>query len=190
MIWLRRTAAVALGIPLLVLLLSALMLQSVNGTFLNPDFYADRLEEADAYGFVVDNALSSAVDEARDQQPADLDVELRDNPVEASGLSTSRIVDAVQRALSPEDLESLVAPSVHEVAGYVTGRSDTFTIDPPLAETIRDVVDELLALMREEGVYERLLERELEPRIREAAGEALASSGDSPGWMQRLFRER
>ena len=187
MIWLRRTAAVALGLPLLGVLLGALMLQSVNGTFLNPDFYADRLEEADAYGFVMGSALSSAVDEARDQEPGDIDVELRENPVKASGLSTSRVVEAVQRALSPEDLEALVAPSVREVAGYLTGRSDTFTIDPPLAETLRDVVDELLALMREEGVYERLLELELEPRVEETAGHAVDADEDAPRWVQQLF---
>ncbi|MYI83345.1 MAG: hypothetical protein F4056_08695, partial [Chloroflexi bacterium] len=119
MIWLRRTAAVALGILLLLVLLGVLMLQSVNATLLNPDFYVDQLEDADVYSFVMDNALSSAVDEARDQEPGDLEVDLRENPVEASGLSTSGIVEAVQRALSPEDLEALVAPSVREVAGYV-----------------------------------------------------------------------
>ena len=187
MIWVRRIAAVALGALLFAFLLSTLLLQSVNGAFLNPDLYVERLEDADVYGFAMGEALTSAVDEARDQEPGEAGVELRENPVEASGLSTSRIVEATRRALSPEDLEALVAPAVREVAGYATGRSDTFTIDLPLAETIRDVVDELLALMREDGVYERLLERELEPRIREAAGEALASGGDSPGWMQRLF---
>ncbi len=187
MIWLRRTAAVALSVPLLGFVLSALVLQSVNGTFLNPDFYADRLEEADAYGFVMDNVLSSAVDEARDEDPNEAGVELRENPVEASGLSTSQVVEAVQRGLSPQDLEALVAPSVREVAGYVTGRSDTFTIDPPLAETIREVVDELLALMREEGVYERLLELELEPRVEDTAGHAVDPDEEAPSWVQQLF---
>ncbi|MYB42912.1 MAG: hypothetical protein F4X76_12175 [Chloroflexi bacterium] len=187
MIWLRRTAAVALGILLLLVLLGTLMLQSVNATLLNPDFYMDQLEDADVYAFVMDNALSSAVDEARDQEPGDIDVDLRANPVEASGLSTSGIVEAVQRALSAEDLEALVAPSVREVAGYVTGRSDTFTIDLPLAETIRDLVDELLALMREEDVYERLLELELEPRVDETAGQAVDPDDDAPRWVQQLF---
>ena len=187
MIWLRRIAAVALGVLLLGLLLSTLMLQSVNGTVLNPDFYADRLKDADAYSFVMGSALTSAVDEAREEDPSEAGVDLRENPVEASGLSTSHVVEAVQRALSPEDLEALVTPAILELGGYATGRSDGFTIDLPLAETIRDVVDELLALLREAGAYERLLDQELEPRIREAAGEALAPSSDSPGWMQRLF---
>ena len=187
MIWLRRIAAVALGVLLLGLLLPTLMLQSVNGTVLNPDFYADRLKDADAYGVVMGSVLTSAVDEARDEDPDEIGVDLRANPVEASGLSTSRVVEAVQRALSPEDLEALVTPAILEVGGYATGRSDTFTIDLPLAETIRDVVDELLALLRETGAYERLLDQELEPRIREVAGEALTPDGDSPGWMQRLF---
>ena len=187
MIWLRRIAAAGFGVLLLGLLLSTLTLQSVNGTVLNPDFYADRLKDADAYSFVMGSALTSAVDEAREEDPNEAGVDLRVNPVEASGLSTSHVVEAVQRALSPEDLEALVTPAILEVGGYATGRSDGFTIDLPLAETIRDVVDELLALLREAGAYERLLDQELEPRIREAAGEALVPSSDSPGWMQRLF---
>ncbi len=188
MIWLRRVAAGALGVPLLaLLLLPTLTLQSVNGTVLNPDFYADRLKEADVYGFVMGSALTSAVDEAREENPNEAGVDLRENPVEASGLSTAQVVEAAQRALSPDDLEALVTPAILEAGGYATGRSDGFTIDLPLAETIRDVVDELLALLREAGAYERLLDQELEPRIREAAGEALAPGSDSPGWMQRLF---
>ena len=187
MIWLRRTAAVALGLPLLALLLSQLMLLSLNGTFLKADFYTDRLEEADVYRFVMVDVLTSALDEVREREPDELGADLRENPVATSGLSTAQITDAVHRALSPEDLEALVAPAVREFAGYATGERDDFTLDLRAGETIRGVVRELQALMREAGVYERLLERELEPRIREAAGDTLASGADASGWMQRLF---
>ena len=187
MIWVRRTAAVALGFPLLGLLLGTLLLQGVNATFLSADFYTDQLEEADAYRFVMDDVLSSAVDELREGDPEEAGLDLRENPVAASGLDTPRIIEAVQRALSPEELEARVAPAVHELAGYATGESDTLTIDLELAPVVRDLVAELQALMREAGVYERLLEGELEPRIREAAGDSLADDGTEPGWDRRLF---
>ena len=187
MIWLRRAGAVGLGGPLTAVLLGALMLLSLNGTFLNADFYTDQLKRADVYRFVMEDVLTSALDDVREREPDDIAVDLRENPVPASGLSTAQIVDAVHRALSPEDLEALVAPAVREIAGYTTGARDEFTIDLRLGQTVRDVVAELQALMREAGVYDRLLERELEPRIREAAGDALASGADSSGWMQRLF---
>ena len=187
MIWLRRAGAVALGGPLTAVLLVALMLLSLRGTFLNADFYTDRLEEADVYRFVIVDVLTSALDEVREREPDDIGADLRENPVATSGLSTSQITDAVHRALSPEDLEAIVAPALREIAGYATGESDEFTIDLRIGETIRGVVAELQVLMREAGVYERLLERELEPRIREAAGDTLASGADGSGWMQRLF---
>ena len=187
MIWLRRAGAVALGGPLTALLLGQLMLLSLNGTFLNADFYTDRLEEADVYRFVMVDVLTSALDEVREREPDELGADLRENPVATSGLSTSQITDAVHRALSPEDLEAIVAPAVREIAGYATGERDEFTLDLRAGETIRGVVREVQVLMREAGVYERLLERELEPRIREAAGDTLASGADASGWMQRLF---
>ena len=187
MIWVRRTAAVALGVLLLGVLLAALLLQGVRATFLNADFYTDQLEEADAYRVALDDVLPSAIDEAREEEPDAIGVDLRENPVAASGLETPRIVGAVQGALSPEELEALVAPAVRETVRYAAGESDELTIDPPLAEVVRDVVDALLALMREADVYGRLLEEELEPRIRETAGEALAPDAATPGWMERLF---
>ena len=187
MIWLRRAGAVALGGPLTAVLLVALMLLSLRGTFLNADFYTDQLEKADVYRFVMEDVLTSVLDDVREREPGELGADLRENPVAESGVSTARIVAAVHRALSPEDLEALVAPAVREFAGYVTGESDAFEIDLRIGETIRGVVAELQVLMREAGVYDRLIERELEPRIREAAGDTLASDADSSGWMQRLF---
>ena len=187
MIWLRRAGAVALGGPLTAVLLVALMLLSLRGTFLNADFYTDQLEKADVYRFVMEDVLTSVLDDVREREPGELGADLRENPVAESGVSTARIVAAVHRALSPEDLEALVAPAVREFAGYVTGESDAFEIDLRIGETIRGVVAELQVLMREAGVYDRLIERELEPRIREAAGDTLASDADSSGWLKRLF---
>ena len=187
MIWLRWAGAVVLGVHLTAVLLVALMLLSLRGTFLNADFYTDQLEKADVYRFVMEDVLTSVLDDVREREPGELGADLRENPVAESGVSTARIVAAVHRALSPEDLEALVAPAVREFAGYVTGESDAFEIDLRIGETIRGVVAELQVLMREAGVYDRLIERELEPRIREAAGDTLASDADSSGWMQRLF---
>ncbi|MCY4639448.1 MAG: hypothetical protein OXC94_03800 [Chloroflexi bacterium] len=187
MIWVRRTAAAALAVLLFGVLLSALVLQGVTATFLRAGFYTDQLTDAGAYRFVLDDVLPSAIDEVREEEPDEIGVDLRENPVAVSGLDTPRIAGAVQRALSPGELEDLVAPAVHESVSYATGESDVLTIDPQLGEVVRDIVAELLALMREADVYERLLERELEPRIREAAGEALSPDVGTPGWTQRLF---
>ena len=187
MIWVRRTAAVALAFLLFGVLLFALAVQGVSATFLRADFYTDQLREADAYRFVLDDVLAAAIDEAREQEPDELDLDLRENPLAASGLDTPRIVAAVKRALPPEELEALVAPAVRDYVRYATGESEGLAVDLQLGRVVRDIVAELQALMREDDAYARLFEREIEPRIREAAGEALAPGAGSPGWAQRLF---
>ena len=55
------------------------------------------------------------------------------------------------------------------------------------AEHIRRVTSELHDLMRESGAYASLIEHEIEPRVREAAGEMLGSDEDVSAWMQYLF---
>ncbi len=187
MIWVRRAGAVALAGPLTAILLAALVLLRLGDTLLDPDFLADQLAEADLYGFVLDEALPLAVDEFRLLEPGELGVDTRENPLVASGLDASRTAEAARRALPPEELEALVDPVLRETVAYATGASDTLTIDSqPAANAVRRLATEAKALLRDAGAYELLLERELQPLVREAARDALASGADGSGWTRGL----
>ena len=104
MIWIGRVVSIPLGVVFFVLLVLTLVLLRVNDTFLSPAFYPRQLAEADLYEFALNDLLTSALDEARELDPAEFSSQLSDeideNPLITSGLSTERIVQAVNRAVS------------------------------------------------------------------------------------------
>ena len=96
--YMRRMAAIPLGIAFLVALLIFLVFLRLNGTILNPAFYPDQLEKADIYRFVLADVLESALEEARQLQPEEFGVGFRENPLVAAGLCTPQLTAAVQEA--------------------------------------------------------------------------------------------
>ena len=161
---LRWIAFIPVGIALVAALFVALGYFRLNGGLLNPDYYPEILKKEDVYRFVTVDVLSSALDEARALSPDDFGADFHANPLAASGLTTPRITGAVGRALSPDDLEALVAPAVLQVVEYVAGQRDEVALTIDAAPHVRELVDELEALMRDSGAYDSLLEEEVYPR--------------------------
>ena len=187
MTYVRRTVAVALGIVFAALLLVSLVLVKLNETLLVPRYYPEQFERYGLYRFVMVDVLTSTLDEAREVDPEFLDAGFRQNPLVTSGLSTRQITEAVHRALSTRDLERLVAPTVLQVAEYVTGKRDRVVLKVDAARPIKGAAYELRKLMQNSHAYAPFIEYELEPRVREAAGEALGASDNVSGWMLYLF---
>ena len=181
------TVAVALGIVFVALLLASLVFVKLNDTLLAPRYFPDQFERRGVYRFVMVDVLRSALDEAREVDPELLDAGFRQNPLVTSGLSTRQIADAVHRALSPRDLERLVAPAVLQIAEYATGQRDRIVLKVDAAGPIKGAAYEVHKLMQDSDAYLPLIEYELEPRVREAAGEALGASDNVSGWMLYLF---
>ena len=184
---LRWIAFIPVGIALVAALFVALGYFRLNGGLLNPDYYPEILKKEDVYRFVTVDVLSSALDEARALSPDDFGADFHANPLAASGLTTPRITGAVGRALSPDDLEALVAPAVLQVVEYVAGQRDEVALTIDAAPHVRALVDEIEALMRENDAYNGLLEQEVYPRIRDAVREARAGAGEPSGWMLLIF---
>ena len=187
MIWIRRTISVLLGIVLLPLLFASLVTLRLNDTFLNSGFYPDLLEKEGVYRFVMVDVLTSALDEARELDPGKLGAGFDESPLVTSGLTTPQIVDAVNRALPPGDLEEMVAPVALRVGEYIGAERGDLTVTVQVGGRAEAMARELKGLMREAGTYGLLLDRELEPRIREAVGEALAANEDVSHWARYLF---
>ena len=183
----RIIFVIPLGAAFFLALLIALVVLRLSGTILNPAFYPDQLEKADIYRFAMVDVLESALDEARYLSPEEIGVDSRDNPLVASGLSTFQLTGAVHDALSHEDLEELVAPPVLQFGEYMAGKSDEVDLTVDVAGHIRVLVDEVLALLRVSAAYDRLIERELEPRFRDAAGDILPANENPSGWLLYLF---
>ena len=185
-IWIRRAAAVLLGIAFAIVLGVALVAQAVTGTFLRPGFYTEQLEQAGAYRFAMADLPTALLEDARSLDPEDFGPEYRDNPLVASGLTTAEITAALQRALSAEDLESLAAPAILEVAGYLTGEQDEIRISVDAAGHVVALADELGRLGLESGAYNVLLDEELEPIFRDRVEDALPAGSSDSGWTSFL----
>ena len=184
---LRWLAFILVGVLLVGALFIALAFLRLNSGLLNPGYYPELLKKADVYRFATEDVVSSALDEARALDPDDFGADFHDNPLVASGLTTQQIRDAVGRALSPDDLEALVAPAVLQVGEYVAGQRDEINVTVDAAPHVRALVDELETLLRENDAYGALLDREVYPRIRDAVREAREGAGEPSGWMRLIF---
>ena len=178
MIWLRRMTAILLGVALIPTLFASLVLLRLNSTFLSPSYYPDRLARSDVYRFVMVDVLTSAIDEARQPNPGDFGGGFDANPIAAYAPSTPQIVGAVNSALPPEDLEELVAPTALRIGEYVAAERADLAITVQPGESVKAVARELGKLVGQASEYDLFLDQELEPRIREGVGEALAADGD------------
>ena len=187
MINVQRVVAALLGLIFPVVLLVALLGLRLEATFLDPEFYPEQMEKRDVYRFVMVDVLESALAEALAIEPGHFGSAMRDNPLRSTGLDAMQISDAVQRALSPEELQRIASPSVLQVGKYISAEQDTLTVQADAGDSIKKVKDELHNLMRESGGYGQLLEKEVNPRIRENSEEALAESENVSGWVFYLL---
>ncbi len=185
---LRYIAAILLGLVLSLSLFVSLANLGLNRTVLKPEFIPEQLVNADVYRFVMIDLLPSAIDDTRMVNPRDYGLRLRANTIDASGLSTQEITDSILRAVSPEDFERTVSPVALGIGEYVTWNEDRVDLSTDVGTHIKAAVAELRVLMRESGAYGRLLEWEIEPRIREITGEALAAIAHPKGWSVFLFK--
>ena len=184
--YIRHVLAVVLGAFVLPILLVILVLLRLNGTLLDPHYYPDLVQRNQVYWFVMVEALPTAIDEARQVDAGQFGGIFRENPIVTSGLAPRQIAEAVHRGLSVQDIETLGSAAMLHVGEYVTGNRDSVAVNVDTGH-VRGGTSELHDLMRESGGYALLIEHELEPRVREAAGEMLGSDENVSVWMLYLF---
>lgn len=168
MIWLRRALTVPLGILLLLTLLLALVVLQVNATFLTPGYYTEELRKADIYEFMLQDVMTSALDEARALDIEQLPEELEGNPLVTLGLSTEEVVASINRAVPPEWIQSIVEQIFEGLGGYITSESDEFDVTVEAGDQAVILVSEIKSLLRSANAYDFLFEEVIIPRINEA----------------------
>ena len=152
-----RLAAVARGflLAILVIILTLLMVATllvfeVDGSLLNSDFYKDRLRNANAYAFLLNDVAEAAIEEARTLPPPD---GMSENLLNATGLSTERIVGSLNRALPPGWLRGQTEYNLDQIVGYVAGDSDRFTARLDVSDRVPQIVEEGGALIESADVH-------------------------------------
>ena len=169
MVWIGRILLVLVGLVLFAVLLLALVVAQINDTLLKPAFYIGVLDENDVYEFVLTDLAAAALEDRRAVEAAQPGDELEDTPLLASGLTTDRIVSGINRALPLAWLQETVEDVVEEFGGYITGRSDDFTLTLRADERVDVVAAEMKALLVEADASRLLYERVLIPRVGEWA---------------------
>ncbi len=124
------------------------------------------------------DVLAAAVEDTRE-----LDFGVGENPLDLSMLTTLQIVDAANRALPPETLEDLVAPTALQMGEYISAKRDDFTVAVHPGEYAKAMLQELPMLMSDADIYTSLLEQEAKPRIREA----ISADENVSRWGPHLF---
>ncbi len=140
MIWFRRVLAIPLIVVSVVLLTVLLPVTQLNDTAANPRFYEDRLEQADVYDFVYDEALPAALDELE----AD---DLSDSPIALAPIRDD-LVSAARKVLPPDWLRAQAESAIEAVVPYVAGGRDSFT----LTIDLRDRVETAAAVIKQDIV--------------------------------------
>ena len=171
MIWILRALSLALGAVFFLVLLLTLVFWQVGGLFLDPESYASLLDENDVYEFALADLPTAVLEDRRAVEEAKTGDKIEDTPLLASGLTTDRIVAALNRAVPPDWLQDAVELNIDEFGGYITGQSDDFTLVIGTDERADVLLAELRALLEEADAYAVLHERVLVPRIEEAAAD-------------------
>ena len=189
MIWIGRFFSLPLGIVLLALLIVTLVLLRVSNTFLDPRFYPRELKKAEIYEFALVDVLTSALDEARELPPGRFSSDIDENPLVTSGLSSERIIEAINRAVPPEYIQGLVEQSFDQFGRYLTGERDEFAFTLMAGEQVAIMVEEVKALLRDANAYELLFSQGMEPVIRDAVNFELPLGVDvSSGRLMEAVR--
>ena len=165
MILVRRLLTIPVGIALLLFLVVTLVVVQVSSTFLDPDFIPRELREADVYEFVLNDLLTSAIDEARDLRPDQISDRFETNPLVATKVSTEDVVASVNRAVPPEWLEAQVDEVFDQIGRYLSGERDQFTLTIQAGERVPVVVAEIKTLLRRADAYGLLFDEVITPAI-------------------------
>ena len=173
MIWVRRALTVPLGILLIVPVLLALILLQVSDTFIKPNYYAEELDKADIYEFVLVDLLASALDDVRKLDSDEFGDGLNSNPLVSSALTTEDIVSSVNRVLPPEFVQEQVEQVFDQLGRYITGEREDFEVTILAGEQAKILVAEISSLIRKSDAYNVLFDEVITPEADKALDQEL-----------------
>ena len=166
----------ALLVPLLVLLIA---LGFACGTVFQPDYPADRFEEAGPYDFLLNRLLPTMLDDARNSESLSTDGTLENNPLVVLGVSNRHLVAWTTRVVPRKWFDETARASATDVWRYLTGVSDEFTISLHLPIEDDVLTAETSALLKRSHLYDYAVDSHLAPAAQEIlAAEVLPFGSD------------
>ncbi len=163
----RRVLSFALAALLTPMLVLLIVLAFACGTVFQPDYPADRFEEAGAYDFLLDRLLPTMLDDARNAEGLSADGTLDSNPLVVLGVSNRHLVAWTTRVAPRDWLDETARTSATDVWKYLTGVSDEFTINLRLPIEDDVLISETSALLRRSHLYDYAVDSHLAPAAQE-----------------------
>ena len=167
----RAMAQALLLILLTPLLAFTLLAFEADAALRSPDFYEDRLLEANVYAFLLNDVATAALEEARDLPPP---AGISTNALNATGLPTERIVESLDRALPPGWLRAQTEANLPRLVAFAVGDSDRFTAKLDVNARVPQIAEELGALVNSASVQAILFDAVVTPHLDELRREMSA----------------
>ena len=187
MIQMRRMFAVLLGVIFAGVLALAVLVWELSNTLMDPEFLSNQFEKEGVYRFVLSDLLDSALTDVRDLEGGQLGLGTLENPLVASGLTNTEIRSTVRKSVSPRDLQDLATPAIQESARYATAEKDSAVLAVDAERHLTRLLVGFNNLMLDSGGYQRLVESEVETRVREFTRAIGGDSENQSGWIRFAF---
>ena len=183
LVWVRRVAAIIVGMFFVPAVIVAIVFSGARSDAIDPDFWIERLQEADFYTFVHDPFVPYLLDEAFDEtdEPRLLALEAFEDD----------IAEAVRVGMPPRDIQQVVEDAIYSIWPYLIGDSDSFEIDIALSARARFALETLAESVRsgDDAAYESLvtlMTEQLEEELSDLPIATDVTIGDMEAYVRRI----
>ncbi|MEE8517749.1 MAG: hypothetical protein V3S98_01325 [Dehalococcoidia bacterium] len=131
------------------------------------DVAAELIQDADIYGYLIDDIAVPEIDSRREDFLEDLPF---------ISLTTQELVDGMREVVPESWLKEQIDGAIDEITPYMVGKTETFSITIPLQERAAlglVVVERWLLQSIDDGAYEYLLEEQIAPVVQSGLGAAI-----------------
>ena len=134
---LRWTGAILLSLLLIPTTCAGLVAMELEGSASDPQFYKDRLRNADFYEFALNDLTAALIREA-----------IRSRPDVPPPLSAADMVASLNRVFPPYWAQAQAESWIDQLVRYMTGRRNRFTVNVQVSDRIPAATDEARAISR------------------------------------------
>ena len=173
MIWLRRLLVIPVWLVFLVFLIFTLIIFTINGTFLAPNFYKQKLADVDIYGFALVDLPTSVIEEFRKGDQYLNNATFED--ITTIYINSGEIIHSIDTALPQSWVQYHVEYNIEQVIHYITGETNNFEIIVPVSERVPAITNEMKESIHRTQAYDLLFKEFVRSEVDRALSEEWAS---------------
>jgi len=165
----RKLLAVLLGVVFVLLLFVAVTVNQVVDTATEPEVVIGMINDAEAYDYVYDNIVGSAVKDIVNQG---IEFDSGDGQIltlhfDDPDKAATAVTDLIETLVPREYFKGQFEESLRELVPYARGETDQFTVDLEVQERVRSVPGAVRIVVTELNLAESIVEDLLVPKLGE-----------------------